>query len=154
MDAAEDVKDKVIAPGCPGLLDNKSLNELKDSTITSKNTSSESPIASIQTQGAFIEHYLQLHISQSRIDGRRSSLACTLIALLMSHRFLCKGLQIVSDENGGQLLPDTCDAIISCLRQGNHIYESCGMKGLLSIDQGLSALSKLHTSMELQKRSS
>ena len=151
LDGKGNVKFEMTDHQCPGLVNTKPMPQLKDSASTSTTSAMSVPsvaVASTQIKGAFTEHYFQSHLCQSQIDGRRGSSACTVIAILISHRFLCEGLQ-TSHDKGCQLLTDSCDTIISCLRQGNYIYDNCGMKGLLSIDQGLSVLSKVP--IKLQK---
>ena len=99
---------------------------------------------------AFTEHYLQPYLGQSRIDGRLGGSACTIIAMLTAHRFLCRILALqMSHEKGGQLLTESIDVFLGCIRQGNHIYDSCRLKGLLSVEQNLSALCKVP--IELRK---
>ena len=119
LDGKGNVKFEMTDHQCPGLVNTKPMPQLKDSASTSTTSAMSVPlvaVASTQIKGAFTEHYFQSHLCQSQIDGRRGSSACTVIAILISHRFLCEGLQ-TSHDKGCQLLTDSCDTIISCLHR-------------------------------------
>ena len=89
---------------------------------------------------AFNEHYFQPELSQSRIDGQNGSSACTLIAALTSHRVLT-GVLPLNTAKGAYPLSRSLEEFLSCIRQGNYIYDSAQLRGLLSVDQALTSLS-------------
>ena len=93
MNGERKVNSKMEDQQCPALVNAKPMPELKDSASASNTSAIYVPsdtVASTQIDRAFIEHYLQFQLCQSRIGGRRGSSACTIMAILMSHRFLCK----------------------------------------------------------------
>ena len=91
---------------------------------------------------AFNEHYFKPELSQSRIDGQNGSSACTLIAALTSHRVLT-GVLPLNTAKGAYPLSISLEEFLSCIRQGNYIYDSAQLCGLLSVDQALTSLSQV-----------
>ena len=87
----------------------------QNDTSTAINTRTVSLVATISAE-AFSEHFLKHHLSQSRIDGRLGSSACTIIAMLTAHRFLCGILQM-PHEKGGHLLTEIIEVFLGCIRQ-------------------------------------
>ena len=87
---------------------------------------------------AFSEHYFHGQVSQSRIDGR----LCAVIATLTAHRVLT-GILPLPNNKGGYPPTETLEVLVVCMRQGNHVYDSKKLTGLLTVDQALEALSAI-----------
>ena len=84
----------------------------QNDTSTALDTRTASLVTTTSTE-AFTEHCLQPHLGQSRIDGRLGGSACTIIAMLTAHRFLCRILALqMSHEKGGQLLTESIEVFL------------------------------------------
>jgi hypothetical protein len=90
----------------------------------------------------FIEHYFNPYLSQSKIDGRQGSSACTIIAALTAHKVL-SGILALPNSKRAHPPTEVLEMFIACIRQGNHVYDSSNLKGLLTIDEALEALSAI-----------
>ena len=66
--------------------------------------------------------------------------ACTLIAVLTSHRLLT-GVLPLNTAKGAYPLAASFEVFLACIRQGNYMYVSAQLCGLLSVDQALTCLS-------------
>ena len=87
---------------------------------------------------AFNEQYFQSDLSQSRIDGQSGSSACTLIAVLTSHRLLTRVLPL-STAKGAYPLAASFEVSFALGKETTCMsVQSCG---LLSVDQALTCLS-------------
>lgn len=92
---------------------------------------------------AFIEHYLEQNLSQSHMDKRNGSSACTAIATLTAHRVLV-GTLLLPSAKGAYPPVETIQVFVACMRQGNYICDSTdGMNRLLWVSQALTALSNV-----------
>ena len=83
---------------------------------------------------AVFEHELPMKFSQSRIDGRNGSSACTVIAAIICRKVLDGALFLSNAvSNQGALPQEFLQELIASIREGNVLYDCRGARlGLLS----------------------
>ena len=82
--------------------------------------------------GVFSEHFLPAEFSQSRIDGRRGSTACTVISTLVAKGTL-EG-ELVLPRGGEQPSQAVLGSLVNLLRAGNQLYDNDAAHfGLLAV---------------------
>lgn len=63
--------------------------------------------------------------SQSTIDGRVHSNACSIISIAVAHNFLTTNIQLPSEEN---LPSDWINLLRQCMQKGNELYDSATLE--------------------------
>ena len=107
------------------------LKERNEGNYQQKNQSLTTSTLNIQIQPAHLSYSVGViklwafppHVSQSNIDDRNGSNACTLICLILGNSFynhICKTTNISTINN---LPPTWIDTILTSLREGNRVYD-------------------------------
>ena len=95
---------------------------------TSGTTVSAAPLSGIQVKATAMDDFtiwsFSFGVSQSTINGRMGSNACTLIALLLAKTYLMNKnlLQLYSAQS---LSGHWNTVMVSCILGGNNVYDSC-----------------------------